>query len=96
MAPWRAPLRPPRSAAARSSSLRGFRPSSEADWKLCLGRRVSLRYRLHDDPEHPFSEALGAVQSVSIGERGAQISVVDRRGAVLTIDLEDIDTAKVL
>ena len=99
----------PRSAAARSSSepsrpgdrrsdrlQTGFRPVSEADWRRCLGRRVTLRYRLRDESEHPFSEALGTLQSVTPGEGGVQISLVNRRGELLTLDLEDVENAKLM
>ena len=88
---------PPRSAAARNNPpQRGFRPSTEADWKRCLGRRVTLRYRLRDDSEHPFSEALGTVQSVSSDERDVVVSLVDKRGEVRAVRLNDIEAAKVM
>ena len=55
-----------------------------------------MRYRLRDDSEHPFSEALGTLQSVTPGESGVQISLVNRRGEVLTLDLNDVETAKLM
>ena len=99
MARWRAPSPPPKSAAARNSSPpleRGARPSTEDDWRRCLGRRVSLRYRLHDDPEHPFSEALGSVQSVTSDKERVVVTLVDKRGKTFDIALEDIEAAKVM
>ncbi|MDQ5814920.1 MAG: hypothetical protein M3516_01305 [Actinomycetota bacterium] len=66
-------------------------------WRRYLGRKVSLRYRLHDDDSaHPFSEAIGMVASVrsESGSR-AEIHIVNRRGASSTIPLEDIVAAKV-
>ena len=85
MAPWRAPTRPPRSAAARSNS--------EQDWRRALGRKVSLRYRLHDDPEHGVSEAVGFVQSVDHDDV-VRVSIVNRRGEVTRVPLDDIEAAK--
>ena len=55
-----------------------------------MGRKVSLRYRLHDDPEHPFSEAIGVVMSV--GEDDLQI--VGKRGEVVSIPIGDIEASK--
>ena len=85
MAPWRARSRPPRSGAARSNS--------EADWRRALGRKVSLRYRLHDDPEHEVAEAVGFVQSVERDDV-VHISIVNRRGKLTRVPLDDIEAAK--
>jgi hypothetical protein len=65
-------------------------------WRRYLGRKVSLRYRLHDDAEHPFSEAIGMVASVreDPGKR-AEIDVVNRRGVPSTVPLDDVIVAKV-
>lgn len=51
---------------------------STAEWRALLGRKVSVRIRLHDDPRHPFSEAIGIVQKVADG----RIEIVNRRGEV--------------
>ena len=85
MEPWRARSRPPRSAAARSNS--------EADWRRAIGRKVSLRYRLHGDAEHRFSEAVGFVQSVDKDDF-VRVSIVNRRGELTQVRLEDIEAAK--
>jgi hypothetical protein len=65
-------------------------------WRRYLGRKVSLRYRLHDDAEHPFSEAIGMVASVRTdpGEQ-AEIDVVNRRGVASIVPLDDVLVAKV-
>ena len=65
-------------------------------WRRYLGRKVSLRFRVHDDAEHPFSEAIGMVASVRAtpGER-AEIDVVNRRGVPSTVPLDDVTVAKV-
>ena len=75
----------PRSAAARSRS--------EDDWRRALGRKVTLRYRVHDDPEHEVAEAVGFVQSVDRGD-GVHISIVNRRGELTRVPLDDIEAAK--
>ena len=65
-------------------------------WRRYLGRKVSLRYRLHDDAEHPFSEAIGMVASVRDEPGGpAEIDVVNRRGVASTVPLNDVMVAKV-
>ena len=65
-------------------------------WRRYLGRKVSLRYRLHGDAEHPFSEAVGMVASVRAEpERRAEIDVVNRRGVASTVPLDDVMAAKV-
>jgi ribosome maturation factor RimP len=81
---WRAPLPQQRNAAA-SSSL------SIDEFKQNLGRKVSIRYCLHDDPAHPFSEAIGMIQSVSADD---VIEIVNRRGEVASVPIDDIEAAK--
>ena len=84
-----------RNSAPRSNpSASVVRPASAADWKKALGRKVSLRYRLHDDPEHPFSEAIGFVQSVT-DEPATTVSIVNKRGETTEIALSDIEAAKI-
>ena len=69
--------------------------ASEEDWRSLLGRKVSVRYRLHGDPEHPFSEAIGIVMSVKPDESGAAaVTIVDRRGDTATIPIEDVLAGK--
>ncbi len=76
-----------------ASGLTGF-PTPLPDWKAVLGRKVSIRYRLHDDPAHPFSEAIGMVQAVR-GEEGAErVEIVNRRGEVASVATDDILAAK--
>ena len=55
---------------------------------------MSLRYRTHDDPEHPFSEAIGVVQSVDGSGDATRISIVNRRGSVTEVPIVDIEAAK--
>jgi hypothetical protein len=62
------------------------------DWGPHLGRKVSIRFRLHDDPEHSFSEAIGVIQSV---DPDRSISIVKRDGAVVEVAQLDILAAKI-
>ncbi|MGH2787573.1 MAG: hypothetical protein ACRDJV_06640 [Actinomycetota bacterium] len=77
------------------SSLAPHELTSAEAWRALLGTKVSLRFRLHDDPSHPFSEAVGMVQSVRLGDDGTtRLTVVNRRGQVSSVALEDILAAK--
>lgn len=70
-------------------------PEPPADWVQLLGRKVSIRYRLHDS-HHAFSEAIGVVQSVTPpGDDVARVTVVNRRGEARSVPIEDIVSAKV-
>lgn len=64
---------------------------NEAAWRALLGRKISVRYRVHDDPAHPFSEAIGMVQKVADG----RVEVVNRRGEVARFAFEDLVAGKV-
>ena len=65
-----------------------------SEWKPHLGRKVSVRYRLHSG-DHPFSEAIGVVADVSEGEDGSEIvTILTRRGESRSIGSKDILAAK--
>ncbi|HYN36925.1 MAG TPA: hypothetical protein VEV82_08100 [Actinomycetota bacterium] len=71
------------------------RPRTEEDFKNALGRKVSLRYSLHGDPEHDVSEAVGYVQSVETdSSQQVLITIVNRRGEATVVPLADIQIAK--
>ena len=77
--------------------LTGDELSSPDAWAELLGARVTLRYRVHGDPAHPFSEAAGVVRSVARDDAGgARVEVVTRRGEVRTVALRDVVAAKAL
>jgi ribosomal protein S12 methylthiotransferase accessory factor YcaO len=82
VAQWRAPTPRRRSAA------------SSEDWHSHLGRKVSIRYRLHDDPAHPFSEAIGVVQAVRDEAGVQQVEVLNRKGEVVIVPVTDVLAAK--
>jgi hypothetical protein len=64
------------------------------DWKQRLGRKVSVRFRIHGDPAHPFSEAVGVVSSVT-KEHGAEVvTIVDRRGGITEVPAPDLLASK--
>ena len=58
-----------------------------------LGRKVSIRYRLNEG-DHPFSEAIGVVQSVREGEDGQLVEILNRRGEVASVAARDVVAAK--
>lgn len=59
-------------------------------WATLLGQKVSIRYRLHDDPRHPFSEAIGVVMSVEGSEPTERVKIMTRKGVEVTIAAEDV------
>jgi hypothetical protein len=67
----------------------------QENWRERLGRKVSVRYRLHGDPEHPFSEAIGVVASVTSVDGTDTITIVNRRGVTTEIRAPDLLAAKV-
>ncbi len=78
-----------------STGSRFERPQSEADWRRCLGRKVSLRYRLDATAEHPFSEAIGVVASVESTEAGPAVAILNKKGDTKTVPIQAIEAAKV-
>ena len=79
---------PPRRNAASSLP-------PEEDWGRNLGRKISIRFKLHDDPSHGFSEAVGVVQSVRPNESGVvELSILTRRGETRYVPVDDILAAK--
>lgn len=54
-------------------------PDSPERWHALLGRKISIRYALAGDPEHPFSEAIGVISAVSEGEQPT-ITILGRDG----------------
>jgi hypothetical protein len=70
-------------------------PGTALDWNGHLGRKVSVRYRLHGDPIHPFSEAVGVVASVTADGAAEVVTVIDRRGKAIAIPAPDLLAVKV-
>jgi ribosome maturation factor RimP len=71
------------------------RPGSEAEWRRCLGRKVSLRYRLSESSDTPFSEAIGVVASVDETDSGPVVAILNKSGDTKVVPLADIEAAKV-
>jgi hypothetical protein len=80
-----------RSAEANSRAVANEPPH---DWKVFLGRKVSIRFQLEDDPRHEFSEAIGVIQSVTDADDGQRIEIVKRRGQVVSVSARHILAAK--
>lgn len=53
---------------------------SNSEHRRHLGRRLSILYRLEDDEEHPFSEAVGYLQRVD-GQGENEVLVLTRSDA---------------
>jgi hypothetical protein len=64
------------------------------DWQPFLGKKVSIRFRLEDDPRHEFSEAIGVIQSVTDTDGEQRIEIVKRRGEVVSVGGDSILAAK--
>ncbi|MQA99995.1 MAG: hypothetical protein GEU78_06835 [Actinobacteria bacterium] len=65
------------------------------DWRPLLGRKVSVRYALRGDPEHPFSEAIGMLGSVEGEGKDAAITIFTKRGESVRMRAADVLAAKV-
>jgi hypothetical protein len=79
--------------------MRRLEPSElhDADvWRGQIGRKASMRLRNPGDPAHPFTEAVGVVQSVEPDDRGAvRLKLVTRRGEARVAAVADILAAKI-
>lgn len=78
---------PPRSAASNG-------PPTLDEWRELLGRKVTVRYRLYDDPKYPESELVGVVQSVAGPDEG-HVAIIDRHGRIHEVPVHAILVAKV-
>ena len=88
---WRAPTPPPKSAA---NSFEQLPPESPARWRALLGRKISIRYALAGDPDHPFSEAIGVISGVA-GGGDPTISIMKRDGETVDVRAADVLQGKV-
>ncbi|HVF54068.1 MAG TPA: hypothetical protein VNC78_10780 [Actinomycetota bacterium] len=78
---------PPRRNEASSAKF------SLEEWRGHLGRKVSLRYKLRDDPKYPFTELVGVVQSVGHEDDG-RVTIIDRNGRSHQVKVDDVVGAK--
>jgi hypothetical protein len=58
-----------------------------------LGRKVSIRFVLRGDPDHPFSEAIGVVMSTD-PEPGV-VTILGKNGEKVDVAVRDILATKV-
>jgi hypothetical protein len=72
------------------------RLDSTTDFKQHLGRKVTLRYRVHDDAAHPFSEAIGVVMSVGTDSGGPSVVILTKKSKRRVVPINDVITGKVL
>ncbi|MEA2517202.1 MAG: hypothetical protein QOG16_1040 [Actinomycetota bacterium] len=88
---WSLHTLPQRNAA---SSFERLPPESLERWRALLGRKISIRYALAGDPEHPFSEAIGVVSGVSEGD-APTVTILARSGATIEVRAGDVLQGKV-
>lgn len=70
-------------------------PGAQQDWRRLLGRKVSIRYRLHQaDAGDAFSEAIGVVMGVSEASAGPLVKIVTKRGEVREVPVGDVVAGK--
>ena len=62
------------------------------DWIALLGAKVSIRFVLHGDPDHPFSEAVGVVMAV---DRDKQRIVLMTKKGEVSVEMRDLLATKV-
>ena len=69
--------------------------ATQDDWRALLGRKVSIRFKVLNDPEHPFSEAIGVVMAVKPDETGRPtVSIVNRHGDTVAVAIDDVLAGK--
>lgn len=66
----------------------------EAGWRALLGRKISMRFHLHDDGA-PFSEAIGVVVGVTQDPSGASVRILNKRGEETKVAIADVIAGKV-
>jgi ribosome maturation factor RimP len=72
-----------------------FEPlDSTTDFKKYLGRKVTLRYRLHDDAAHPVSEAVGVVMSVKPESGRERVVILTRGSEHRVVPVDDVMAGK--
>ena len=59
-------------------------------WSSLLGRKVSIRFRLHGESRHPFSEAVGVVMAVEPVDGDERIKILTRRGDQVVVAASDV------
>ena len=65
-------------------------------WRGLLGRKVSVRFHLRDDPGSPFSEAIGVVVGVEEAAEGeAKVRILSKRGRETQLVAGDVIAGKV-
>jgi hypothetical protein len=69
-------------------------PDSPERWRALLGRKISIRYALAGDPEHPFSEAIGVISALSEGAHPT-ITILGRDGKKVEVATSSILQGKV-
>ena len=66
----------------------------EAGWRALLGRKVSMRFHLHDGGA-PFSEAIGVVVGIDGDGGRANVRILNKRGEETKVAIADVIAGKV-
>ena len=66
----------------------------EAGWRALLGRKVSMRFHLHNG-DAPFSEAIGVVVGIAGDEGEASVRILNKRGEETKVAIADVIAGKV-
>ena len=53
-----------------------------------------MLYKIHSDPDHPFSEAVGMLQRIEQGEAGVAYYLVRKTGETLVVLKSDVVSLK--
>ena len=70
-------------------------PARVETWSGYIGHKVSIRWAVRNDPDYPFSEGVGVVQSVAPDELGTQtLTILNRRNETILVPVGDILAAK--
>lgn len=91
MVPWNLPSPRPKNAA---NNFERLPPDSPERWRALLGRKISIRYALKGNPEHPFSEAIGVISAVTQGA-DPTISIMGRDGHTTEVGSSSVLQGKV-
>ncbi|MBA3429931.1 MAG: hypothetical protein H0U16_00410 [Actinobacteria bacterium] len=70
-------------------------PARAETWRAYVGHKVSIRWTVRNDPQYPFSEGVGVVQSAEPDSSGVQtLTILNRRNETVSVPIGDVLAAK--
>ena len=69
-------------------------PGSPERWRALLGRKITIRFALAGDAEHPFSEAIGVIAGVSETD-DPTVTIIGRDGESTVVASSSVLQGKV-